>query len=589
MLITAKFASVCRTCSKPIIIGDRVSWVRGSSAVHAACSEEGRAVVAAVNASKAPELAPESAAALDLPCPEGRDYLPYQRAGIAYALARQGTLIADEMGLGKTVQAIGVINASPDVARVLIVCPASLKLNWRNELRRWLTRPLSIGDIAKPADITIVNYDILKKLPADYSCDLLILDEAHYCKNPKAARTKLTQALARRAKRIIALTGTPILNKPVELFPLLQMVAPREWDAGGNGFFRFAIRYCNAHKEQVSRTKSVWTFDGSSNLTELQEKLRTTCMVRRLKTDVLKDLPPKRRQVVTIGNGCRDEEEYGPLGEDYETAYAAMKKIPFENLSRTRHAQALRKVEAAIEHISNAIEASGKVVVFAHHKDVVAQLADRLSSFGAVTLTGDTPNEARQSAVERFQGDETCRVFIGSIAAAGVGLTLTRASHVIFVELDWVPANLTQAEDRCHRIGQTESVLVQHLVLDGSLDAKMARLITEKQDVADMALDTDAYDVSGRAVVNVESEEAKRARKLAEAAITEAECASIHARLKFLASRCDGAVEEDGVGYNGLDTNFGKQLAAQAVLSPKQALAARKMLVKYKRQLAGMV
>jgi SWI/SNF-related matrix-associated actin-dependent regulator 1 of chromatin subfamily A len=591
MIITAKFASVCSVCQRGILSGDRVAWTRGTPAVHATCSEEGRAVAVKVQESKAID------ASMVLPCPEGLAYLGYQKAGIAYALSRTGTLIADEMGLGKTVQAIGAINASPEIRRVLVICPASLKINWRNEMRRWLTRDLTIGVMPADmsADVTICNYDILKKLPVA-AWDLVILDEAHFCKNPKAARTKLVKSIVRGAKRILALTGTPILNKPIEMWPILQMVNPEAWDPAGYvkkmavgpgegaGFFRFAKRYCDAHQERVSRDKTVWVFDGASNLPELQEKLRTTCMVRRLKADVLKELPPKRRQVISVGNGCHDEQTWGDIGDDYETAYKRAKNIPFEEISEVRHTQALQKVEAAVEHIREAAEASGKVVVFAHHKDVIAALAEGLADLGVATLTGDTPNDARQAAVERFQSDTTCRVFIGSIHAAGVGLTLTAASHIIFVELDWTPANLTQAEDRCHRIGQTESVLVQHLVLDGSIDARMTQLIVEKQNIADMALDAETMvDTSGRPIE--ETSEARKVRMLAEALLSEADVAHIHAAVKYLAERCDGASVEDGMGFNKLDTNFGHAMAGQEGLSVKQAVACRKMLKKYAKQL----
>jgi SWI/SNF-related matrix-associated actin-dependent regulator of chromatin subfamily A-like protein 1 len=586
LIITSKFASRCKTCGRSVQPGDRVSWVKGVQGVsHAACSAEGKEIQEKVEQSQA------VTSDLDLPCPEGLDYLGYQRAGIAYAMQRQGTLIADEMGLGKTVQAIGYINANSEVRKVLVVCPASLKLNWRNELRRWLTRDLTVRIFPTQADIIIINYDMVGKLPEDTTWDLIILDEAHYCKNPKTKRTQRVQELRRRAKVCLALTGTPILNKPIEMWPILQMVAPQEWDPAGvvkgkpvdpgcgAGFFRFAKRYCNAHQEYRGR-KSFWVFDGASNLSELQEKLRSTCMVRRLKSDVLSELPPKRREVISIGNGAHDEDTWGDIGDEYETAYKRVQSIPFEEISRVRHEQACKKIDAAVEHISDCVESSGKVVVFAHHRDVIAQLAEGLSSYGVVTLTGETSQEDRQRAVESFQNNSEVRVFVGSIQAAGVGLTLTASSHVVFVELDWVPANLTQAEDRCHRIGQKNSILVQHLVLDGSIDAKMARLITEKQNIADMALDNDTnVDLSKREMV--------QENVLKPLDISEEEIQIVHRQLKYLAHRCDGASREDGAGFNKLDANFGHQLARQARLSPRQAFAAKRMLLKYRRQLSN--
>jgi SNF2 family DNA or RNA helicase len=609
MIITSKYAGRCNTCGKAIAVGDRVDWrreVRGAS--HATCTDFGRAVVQAQAASRATGATETTGATgamgvtsdIRIPCPLGQSYLPYQRAGIVYAMQRRGTLIADEMGLGKTVQAIGLINAMPDIHTVCVVCPASLKLNWKRECEKWLTRTASVEILPSTRkwqnDVTVhvINYDILSKLPSDSHYDLLIVDEAHYAKNTKAQRTKLLQALAKRCAHVVLLTGTPILNRPVELWTLLQMAAPEEWDpagvlkgkavgAGENaGFFRFAKRYCNARQEWVSRTKQVWLFDGATNLDELQERLRSTCMVRRLKADVLKDLPPKRRQVIELPS--EKEWEEVDVDDDYQAAKVKLDSIGFEDFSRVRHEQAMSKVPAVIEHIQELLENTNKVVLFAHHKDVIDAIMTGLADARPVKLTGDESPAERQAAVDAFQNDQNVRVFIGSLKAAGVGLTLTAASTVVFAELDWTPATLTQAEDRCHRIGQTESVLVQHLVLAGTLDAKMARMVTEKQDIADAALDNEAsYTNEGRE--EVETYETKRRHMLTETGLTEARVATIHASLRFLANRCDGAELEDGQGYNKLDANIGKSLAQQANLSPKQALMAEKMLTKYRRQL----
>ena len=228
-------------------------------------------------------------------------------------------------------------------------------------------------------------------------------------------------------------------------------------------------------------------------------------------------------------------------------------------------------------------------MVFAHHLDVIAGLTEGLRDFGVVSVKGDDAIEDRLSAVERFQADPACRVFVGSLKAAGVGLTLTAASHVIFVELSWVPADLTQGEDRCHRIGQLNSVLVEHLVLEGSLDEKMARFITEKQDIADMALDRETLaDVSSRPLKSGERLSANSDPTVNPAplpVLSEVEMNHIHSDLRRLASVCDGAVSDDGKGFNGRDANFGRTLAALPKLSVRQAAAAKKMLEKYKRQL----
>ena len=418
-------------------------------------------------------------AAIDIPCPDGEEYRPFQRAGIAYALERDATLFADEMGLGKTIQAIGVINATkPDT--VLVVCKASIKINWRNELEKWLVDERRIDIVnggghpfPSDPDVVVINYDVLTKHAAELhgrTWGLVVLDECQYCKNPRAKRTKA--AIAIRAERKLALTGTPILNKPVEVQPIAGYLAPSRF----GHFFRFAKRYCNAHQTEYG-----WDFDGSSNLPELQEQLRSSIMVRRLKADVLDDLPPKERDIKVLDGGdYREELKLESLAEaKLETTSPS---IAFEEMASERHLMALAKVPAILDHLR---DIHHPVVIFAHHKDVVAALAAELD---AVTLTGDNSAEERQEAVESFQRGDV-DVFIGTIGAAGVGITLTRSSHVIFAELDWTPGNLSQAEDRCHRIGQHDSVLVQHIVVNGSIDARQVDLVVSKQEVLDASLD----------------------------------------------------------------------------------------------------
>lgn len=560
---------------------------------------------------------------VSVPAPEGLAYLPFQLAGIAYAIERQHVLFADEMGLGKTIQAIGVCNADASIENVLIVCPASLRLNWQREWNRWAVRPGKVGIVVGSewpdgANVVIVNYDVVdrhrEKIDAR-SWDVLIVDEAHYCKNPKAQRTQAV--LGRKgsdgrylrtpiqARRRLFLTGTPICNRPIELWPLVQLLDP---GGLGKSFFRFAQRYCNA-----TRNRYGWDFSGASNLEELQMKLRGRFMVRRLKADVLTELPAKRRQIIELPvNGAADavrtEHEASEANERrlaelraavelakadddqkaYTEALARLKKsawVAFTQMSAVRHATALAKVPAVIEHLCNMLE-EGPVVVFAHHQDVVAAIADAFPN-RCVTLTGDTPMVERQRAVDRFQAGEV-DLFVGNIQAAGVGITLTRSSRVVFAELDWVPGNMTQAEDRCHRIGQTSSVLVQHLVLEGSIDAAMAKAIVAKQQVIDMALDkrTSADDFvlpvrEQPATVDLTWEAVgDESRRL-----TDAQIEAIHRGLRLLADACDGAVALDGCGFSKCDSYIGKKLAELPTLTPRQAVLAMRMIYRYHRQL----
>lgn len=567
----------------------------------------------------------------DIPKPEGLEYLPYQRAGIEFALGKDAVLIGDEMGLGKTIQALGVINSTPKAKRILIIVPASLRLNWQREAEKWLVNKdlsigIAIGSTWPDTDVVIINYDILTKHKAQLrkrTWDVLICDEAHYLKNPKAARTKQVFGDWRykekvwkidplKAKRRVLLTGTPIVNRPIELWGLANYLDPEEF----NNFFAYARRYANAHNNGWG-----WDFSGAANLDELQEKLRTRFLVRRLKKDVLKDLPAKRRQIIELpANGASklvaaeqaawsaQEERLSALKlavdlskvsedpEAYQRAVAALRDgatAAFEEMSAARHDTALAKVDYVVDHVADAAE-SGKVLVFAHHLDVVAKLADGLRAKGlkVVTLTGSDSLLSRQAAVDSFQQDDETKVFIGNIRAAGVGITLTASSHVVFAELDWVPANLSQAEDRAHRIGQTNSVLVQHLVLEGSLDQQIASQLVTKQQVIDAALDEevdldfkvptipvaeDATPISKREVEKFEKEKGHD--------ISPEQQAAIHDCLRILAGICDGAFSRDEVGFNGVDTTFGHSLAAQGSLSPKQAFFGQKIIRKYHRQL----
>ncbi len=244
----------------------------------------------AIDASKATD------SGVSIPVPNGLEYMPFQKAGIDYALQHRSTMLGDEMGLGKTIQVIGVINARPKIKRVLVVCPATLRLNWKRELEKWLVRPLRVGivDCSKypeNADVVVVNYDVLKrhhdKLHGE-TWDLLVVDEFHYCKNRNAQRTKevfgsgnrktKTPTPGIKAARSICFSGTPIVNRPVYLWPVLHSIDPKTYSS----FFRYAKQYCAAFRSQWG-----WAFTGASNLEELQLNLHMHCMLRRLKVDVL--------------------------------------------------------------------------------------------------------------------------------------------------------------------------------------------------------------------------------------------------------------------------------------------------------------
>jgi SWI/SNF-related matrix-associated actin-dependent regulator 1 of chromatin subfamily A len=553
-------------------------------------------------------------AEIDLPKPEGLDYRPFQKAGIRYALDRDGVLIADEMGLGKTVEAIGVINADPSIKTGIIVCPKSLKLNWARELEKWLTRPLTVG-IANGSlpetDLIIINYEGLVKFQKEISSkhfDISIVDECHFIKNSKALRSKAVKAI--KSRRKIRMTGTPIVNRPSELYNIIE-------DLGGNwgSFMTFAKRYCDAHQ-----TRYGWDFSGSSNLDELQKRLRETVMVRRLKSEVLTELPRKIRQIVEIApedstqkKAIEAESAYEQQSQDRladlraaielskaesEEAYKAAvdrlrdaMQVDFTEMAKLRHETALAKIPAVIDYVKNALEDNNnKLIIAAHHHDVIDELMTGLAEYNPVKLTGESKEIDRQAAVDRFQNDPDCRVFIGSITAAGVGITLTASSHVIFAELDWVPGNITQMEDRAHRIGQTDTVLVQHIVLADSLDARMAKMLVEKQEIIDSALDDHhpaRYEVVYEPKVKAAtaSESVEKIEKEAEN-LTDEQIADIHKKLQYLAALDrDYAANRNGMGFNKIDSTIGHSLADRSHLTPKQAALGMKLIQKYRKQL----
>jgi len=443
----------------------------------------------------------------DIPCPPGLAYLPYQRGGIAFARGKEGVLIADEMGLGKTIQAIGILNDEP-VRTVLVICPASIKDNWAREMDKWLNYYLPIHVVEKakhplPAKmgVLIVNYDIVAKMrPAldRYEWDALICDESHWMKTPTAKRT---QAVLGRggvggiaAKRRIFLTGTPAESRPAELFTVCNALDP----VGFPSWMDYAFKYCGAYVGKYGLEAR-----GATHVGELQARLRQGFMVRRKKADVLKDLPDKIRVRVTLPCDAKLRATVDAELAGYQRERATIEALKAQGadpadvqkatnaanakMAELRKATSAGKMPMALEFIKNAA-AQEKVVVFAKHHAVLDVL---IKEFGerAVVITGKTPTHLRQHLVDKFQSDDGVDVFIGQINAAGVGLTLTASSHVIFVEYDWRPGVIQQAEDRCHRIGQKDSVTCSYLVIEKSLDDVMLSSINRKKDTLHDTLD----------------------------------------------------------------------------------------------------
>ena len=466
----------------------------------------------AVTAAPAPADAPAADAAplLDLPASITDALRPYQRAGIDYLLEHRKSFQADEMGLGKTLQALAATEACNGY-KLLVLAPASLLRNWRNEAGRWLPhRSVQIIDKGKTAidpsaEIVIASYDIAKNHAGILGARwvTVIADEAHALKSKKADRAVLATVVSRATNRWL-LSGTPIKNRPADLVEPLTMLG--HLDALG-GWETFVRRYCQGHKERVRRNKYVWNIKGASNLSELHERLAVRGFLRRMKADVLAELPAKIRTVLPIeidaaagGREIRDAEtalrdviagKTRALADVATDDAAGRRGDVLGALARLRRSVGVAKVAAACEWIDGALAQDEKLLVFGHHSDVLDGIEAHLrkKKIGYVRLDGSTPAQQRQDLVDRFQGDESVRVFLGSMSAAGQGLTLTAASQVLIVEQSWTPAEMDQAEGRAHRIGQTDTVMVTHLIAIGSIDEPVLELITTKRQTAAQAVD----------------------------------------------------------------------------------------------------
>jgi len=432
----------------------------------------------------------------------GGELFPFQTAGVRFAEELDGRLlIADEMGLGKTVQALAYLQHHPEVRPAVIIVPNCVKENWRRETIKWVSQNnetvvVNGGKDFVSGDITILNYDIVKKHKdaiLDLNPQCVILDESHYIKNFKAQRTKAVQEICRASPHIIALSGTPMLNRPIELWTVANMIAPNTF----NNWQKFVKRYCAGFQDSYG-----WNVSGSSNLDELQALLRQTMMIRRLKADVLKELPEKMRETVFMdvsGKAWSDYMEVETnfinwlkenLGEDEKLSDKLMAEAILKiNKLRTKIVDA--KMKSVKEWVNNFMDSStGKLVLFCHHRKTIKAMKEAFPDI--LSISGEDSAEDRQKAVDSFQNDDSKRLIVLTFGAGGVGLTLTKAQNVAFIELAWRPADLSQAEDRIHRIGQEGQVTAWYLLVPNSIDETMMGMINEKMEVSAKALDKDA-------------------------------------------------------------------------------------------------
>lgn len=491
-----------------------------------------------------------------VPVPDGIDnltgkpfeYLPFQLAGIKYAFDRQDTLIGDQMGVGKTIQAIGTNNADPSSKKIIIICPAFLKDNWYREFTKWDVKHLNIdvvrsgrvtsktrlvnGEKIKvtdearfpDGDVIITSFELLeswRRELRDHEHDMLIVDECHYLKNGKADRTKeifgcrantetdQESISAMSARRRLFLSGTPFLNRPRELWGLVHSIDPR--GLGGNRMY-FEKRYCDgkmipiipkstllfngAPSPEVTDTsiyRKVWSALGSTHPEELQRRMRSIFMVRRLRADVLPMLPIKQRQIIVVdapGVGKlleRERKTYEQYSIDLETM--DIHTPGFTEMSKIRREIGIKMAPFIIEKIESVLKETDKLCVFVYHHEVIDAVRDRFRDCCAV-LDGRVPVDERQAIVDRFQNDEQCRIILGTFGAMSEGWTLTAAYIALLGELEWRSTIIDQAEDRLCRMGQKRNVLIQHLVLAGSLAERQVQLIIKKQQILDRTLDT---------------------------------------------------------------------------------------------------
>lgn len=406
----------------------------------------------------------------------------YQLAGVEELMKKlttnrsHGALLADEPGLGKTAQAIEVMNRLAPKT-VLVVCPASLKINWTRELAMWLRLDLAVE---------VRTYgEIVREHQQLGHYELVVFDEAHYLKNPDAKRSKACFALY--ADYRLFLTGSPILNRPIELYPILHSLGLKL------SRVQYGQRYCSGHLIRVPFRgghgfRKAWDFSGASHMDELNQALRGSVMVRRSKAKILTELPAKVRQVIAMKFSSGESAAFRARFNSLTQAADILKevqRIPFEEIARERYNVALKKLPYVEDFINDLLEEEDKLVVFCHHRDVIERLAaagpDRVKLYGGMT------EKQKDEAVQAFQHGPA-KVFVGQIAAAGVGLTLTAASTVLFGEEPWTPGDVIQCEDRLHRIGQRDTVRVFHLVADGSIDARIVNALVEKQQVIEAVM-----------------------------------------------------------------------------------------------------
>ena len=618
---------------------------------------------------------------IEVPANNGTKYRDFQLAGIRflanlYNAGYRGGLLADDMGVGKTIQIIGLSNFLGIKKRNLIIVPNSVKKNWVKEIYKWSTS--GSVDIAKSkqvsykceetgkrktrtelvmpdSDWVVINYEMCDKFRPyleQVEWGIIACDEAHRIKNEKAQAT--VAIIGRRHMRAkgntpsqpkieplngefwVFATGTPVLNRPKELWVILHFIDPQGL---GNNFMKFHLRYCDGKKNGFG-----WDFSGKSNELELQQKLRSSVMIRRLKVDVLKELPGKTRQMhelvltsdmkaslaemesaweARVGDKLtgdeKDYEAWGKIVEDLGSSGT----MGIAEMAEAREKLGVSKVPQSVAYIEEMLESVDKLVVFAHHKKVIDELCDKLAAYNPVRITGSDSIEARAKAEKDFNERKSCRVIVVSIKAGGVGLNLQAASTIVFVEYDWTWALLDQAEDRCNRMGQQNAVSIYYLVVADSIDTYILSIIISKWGTSEKILNEsielpaapeekkeaqeDAKWLEFMAVLEGAKRKYERERKKQNVARLISNRKAIELDLEKLGEKLsdtrkewiiknvrllasadeDRASEENGVGFSKADVSLGHRLSelADSEWESVHYGVACDMLLKYHKQI----
>lgn len=557
---------------------------------------------------------------------DGSPLYGFQRDGVRFLSLHNHALLADDMGLGKTVQALVAI-PEPENSRILVVCPSAVKYNWRDEIKMWrpdysvriISGKKDDGIVPEKGEIVIVNYDILPswlmptkdsgernrkgkpilvaEIPSDKRAGLkdtiVIFDEGHLAKNYKAKRTQKVTSLSKAVSKVWVLTGTPLMNRPFDLWGV--MCAFGMYPLGG---FNKFVNLFNGSQSMYGG------YEFGLPTQEVVERMKKV-MLRRLKSEVLKDLPPKTYQRIEVDCSSRAlNKELKELAQSIADAQGVsfdandlsmldLDTIPdFNAFSRVRALLAKAKIPAMLNLVEEYEESDTPVVVFSAHRAPIDELANRE---GWSVITGDVSAEERQDVVRRFQVGELKGVGL-TIKAGGVGLTLTKASHAIFVDLDWTPSWNIQAEDRICRIGQnSDNVIIKRLVSSHPLDIHIQNIIEYKVKLAYMALDNDYIFKGGRKVSDKKSDfvelkeesdeelaqrirraefaaneeyyknkirrvserESERVKDVPMPELTDDRKKLLRGALGYMCSVCDGAWMKDGMGFNKPDACIG--------------------------------